>query len=59
MRQISLREFRTRGAKALGTALRDPEAVVGNLLKTPPVPRSDAKTGQPTTGKTIAPEPRS
>ena len=30
------------------------EAVVGNLLKSPPVKRSDAKTGQPKTGKIIA-----
>jgi hypothetical protein len=30
------------------------EAVVGNLLKAPPVKRSDAKTGQPKTGKIIA-----
>jgi hypothetical protein len=30
------------------------EAVVGNLLKTPPIKRSDAKTGQPKTGKIIA-----
>ena len=29
------------------------EAVVGNLLRTPPVPRSEAKTGQPKTGKII------
>ena len=29
------------------------EAVVGNLLKTPPVPRSEAKTGAPKTGKII------
>jgi hypothetical protein len=29
------------------------EAVVGNLLKSPPVKRSDAKTGQPKTGKII------
>jgi len=33
------------------------EAVVNNLLKTPPVPRSEAKTGAPKTGKVIAPKP--
>jgi hypothetical protein len=27
--------------------------VLGNLLKTPPIKRSDAKTGQPKTGKII------
>ena len=32
------------------------EAVVGNLLKTAPVPRSEAKTGAPKTGKIIAPK---
>mgnify|MGYP001605714036 CR=1 FL=1 len=32
-------------------------AVVNNLLKTPPVPRAEAKTGQPKTGKIIAPKP--
>jgi hypothetical protein len=32
-------------------------AVVYNLLKTPPVPRSEAKTGAPKTGKIIAPKP--
>ncbi len=31
------------------------EAIVGNLLKSPPVKRSDAKTGQPKTGKIIVP----
>jgi hypothetical protein len=30
-------------------------AVVTQLLKTPPVPRSEAKTGQPKTGKIIPP----
>jgi hypothetical protein len=30
------------------------EAVVGNLLKTPPVKRSEAQTGKPKTGKIIA-----
>ena len=28
-------------------------AVVGKLLKTPPIKRSEAKTGQPKTGKII------
>jgi hypothetical protein len=32
------------------------EAVVSNLLKTAPVPRSEAKTGAPKTGKIIAPK---
>jgi len=32
------------------------EAVVANLLKTPPLPRSEAKTGQPKVGKIIAPK---
>ena len=31
-------------------------AVIANLLKTPPVPRSEAKTGAPKTGKIIAPK---
>jgi hypothetical protein len=30
------------------------EAVIGNLLKSPPIKRSEAKTGQPKTGKIIA-----
>ena len=35
------------------------EAVVGNLLKTLPVPRAEAKTGAPkTTGKIIAAKPQ-
>jgi hypothetical protein len=33
------------------------EAVINNLLKSPPVKRSEAKTGQPKTGKIIAPKP--
>jgi len=33
-------------------------AVVNNLLKSPPVPRSSEKTGQPKTGKIIAPKPQ-
>jgi hypothetical protein len=32
------------------------EAVVANLLKTAPIPRSEAKTGQPKVGKIIAPK---
>jgi hypothetical protein len=32
-------------------------AIVGNLLKSPPVKRSDAKTGQPKTGKIIPRKP--
>jgi hypothetical protein len=32
-------------------------AVISTLLKTPPVPRAEAKTGQPKTGKIIAPKP--
>jgi hypothetical protein len=34
------------------------EAVVNTLLKTPPVPRSEAKTGQPKTGKIIPAKPQ-
>jgi hypothetical protein len=34
------------------------EAVVGNLLKAAPIKRSDAKTGQPKTGKIIAAKPQ-
>jgi hypothetical protein len=35
------------------------EAVVSSLLKTPPVPRSEAKTGAAkTTGKIIAAKPQ-
>jgi hypothetical protein len=34
------------------------EAVVGNLLRTPPIKRADAKTGQPKTGKIIAAKPQ-
>jgi hypothetical protein len=34
------------------------EAVVGNLLKMPPIKRSGAKTGQPKTGKIIAAKPQ-
>jgi hypothetical protein len=34
------------------------EAVIHNLLKTPPVPRSEAKTGAPKTGKIIAAKPQ-
>jgi hypothetical protein len=33
------------------------EAVVGNLRKTPPIKRSEARTGQPNTGK-IIPAPK-
>jgi hypothetical protein len=34
-------------------------AIVNNMLKTAPVKRSDAKTGQPKVGKIIAaPKPR-
>ena len=33
------------------------EAVVGNLLKTAPIKRSEAQTGQPKTGK-IIPAPK-
>ena len=32
------------------------EAVVGKWLTTPPMPRSEAKTGQPKVGKIIAPK---
>jgi len=31
--------------------------VINALLKSPPVPRAEAKTGQPKTGKIIAPKP--
>jgi hypothetical protein len=34
------------------------EAVIGRLLKTPPIKRSEAKTGQPKTGKIIAAKPQ-
>jgi hypothetical protein len=34
------------------------EAVVSTLLKTPPIKRSDAKTGQPKTDKIIAAKPQ-
>jgi hypothetical protein len=34
------------------------EAIVGNLLKTPPIKRSDAKTNQTKTGKIIAAKPQ-
>jgi hypothetical protein len=34
------------------------EAIVGNLLKTPPIKRSEAKTGQRKTGKIIAAKPK-
>jgi hypothetical protein len=34
------------------------EAVVSNLLKAPPIKRSEAKTGQPKTGKIIQPKPQ-
>jgi hypothetical protein len=34
------------------------EAVVGNLLKTPPMKRTDAKTGQPKKGKIIPAKPQ-
>jgi len=34
------------------------EEVVGNLLKTPPIKRSEAQTGQPKTGKIIAAKPQ-
>lgn len=34
------------------------EAVVGNLLKAPPIKRSEAKTGQRKTGKIIAAKPQ-
>ena len=33
------------------------EMVVSNMLKTPPVPRSEAKTGAPKTGKIIPAKP--
>jgi hypothetical protein len=34
------------------------EAVLNNLLKTPPIKRSEAKTGQRKTGKIIAAKPQ-
>jgi hypothetical protein len=34
------------------------EAVVSNLLKSPPIKRSDAKTGQPKKGKIIPAKPQ-
>jgi hypothetical protein len=34
------------------------EAVLNNLLKTAPIKRSEAKTGQPKTGKIIAAKPQ-
>jgi hypothetical protein len=33
------------------------EAIVSHLLKTPPIKRSEAKTGQPKVGK-IIPQPK-